>query len=133
MGWKLREFLGPGMKVSLYGSRVLVDPGAVDGLDLGACLLGDRDYLFTEFFVVFFAVQGHEGITARNGPGKLPCLIYYSLTSDLYCGIRRCYCCLTACSKCNLSSNLWMVLITVMYESTTIWGLHIVLLKFSFL
>lgn len=38
LGWKLRS-LGVGMWISLYGLRVLVDPVAVDGLDLGACLL----------------------------------------------------------------------------------------------
>jgi len=68
------------MRISLYGLRVLVDPVAVDGLDLGAFLLGAG--LFASFFLCgVFALQGHEGIASscRNGPGKLSCLIYYSL------------------------------------------------------
>lgn len=70
------------MRISLYGLRVLVDPVAVDGLDLGACLLGWGWGCSLSFFCGVLALQGHEGIASscrKLGMDRGNCLIYHSL------------------------------------------------------
>jgi hypothetical protein len=48
------------MRILLYGLRALIDPVSVDGLDLGACLLG-AGALVRLVFLWCFCASGPRG------------------------------------------------------------------------